>query len=317
MRMLFLFLGLLFAGKLLAADSAYVEIQDTLHTSTGDLYGSLTLPVKGKGKMPVALLIAGSGPTDRNGNTPLLPGKNNSLLYLAQELAAKGIATLRYDKRGIAASVGAGVKEEDLRFDHYVVDAKAWVAQLRKDPRFSQITIIGHSEGSLIGMLAADGADRFVSLCGAGITADSLIRKQLAGIPPAVRESAYQTMDSLKQGMLVQKPSIFLMSLFRPSVQPYMISWFRHDPKKAIAALTIPVLIAQGDNDAQVSVSDAETLKAACPKAQLLLLKDMNHVLKVVESKDPKINQQAYSDPSLKVAPKLVSAIAVFIRKGK
>ncbi|RYY94305.1 MAG: alpha/beta fold hydrolase [Chitinophagaceae bacterium] len=315
MRTFFLALILLCTQPGFAADSLYTEVPDTLHTASGDLYGTLMLPAKAKGKLPVALLIAGSGPTDRNGNTPVLPGKNNSLLYLAQELAAQGIATLRYDKRGIAASVDAGKKEEDMRFDDLVADARAWVAHLRGDGRFARITIIGHSEGSLIGMLAAAAADRFISLCGAGVPADSLLRKQLATVPPAVRASAYHSLDSLKQGLLVQKPSIFLMSLFRPSVQPYMISWFRHDPRTAIAALKMPVLIAQGDKDLQVSVSDAETLKAAAPKAQLLIVKDMNHVLKVVESDDPKVNEKAYSDPALPVAPKLVTAIVAFIRK--
>ncbi|RYY39199.1 MAG: alpha/beta fold hydrolase [Chitinophagaceae bacterium] len=314
MRFRFLILALLIAGNLFAADSAYVEIRDTLHTPTGDLYGSLMLPKKMKGKVPVALIIAGSGPTDRDGNTPALPGRNNSLRYLAEALAANGIATLRYDKRGIAASVAAGAKEEDLRFDQYVQDAAGWVQQLKRDKQFSRVSIIGHSEGSLIGMLAARGADRIASLCGAGVPADSLIRKQLANLPPVVRASAYQSLDSLKNGLLVKKPSIYLLSLFRPSVQPYLISWFRYDPRTAIASLKIPVLIVQGDNDLQVSLEDATTLKKACPKAKLKIVKDMNHVLKLVESRDAKVNGEAYSDPALPVAPRLIEAVVAFLR---
>ncbi|RYY60840.1 MAG: alpha/beta fold hydrolase, partial [Chitinophagaceae bacterium] len=222
MRTLLLAITLLLLHPAFAADSAWMERPDTLHTATGDLYGTLMMPLKAKGKVPVALIIAGSGPTDRDGNTTVLPGKNNSLLYLARELAAAGIATLRYDKRGIAASTGAGVQEADLRFDQYVTDAAAWLDRLKSDRRFARVAVIGHSEGSLIGMLAAPGrADRVVSVAGAGIPADSLLRKQLAPqLPEKLKAAAWTTLDSLKAGHLVKQPPILLLSLFRPSVQP-------------------------------------------------------------------------------------------------
>src|SRR5438105_3808785 len=145
------------------------------------LHSTLLLPKEMSKPMPVVLLLSGSGPTDRNGNSPMLPGKNNSLLMLAEGLASNGIASLRYDKRGVGESAGAMVAEADLRFETYVDDAQAWCEQLRKDKRFSAVIIAGHSEGSLVGMLAAKqcNADVFISISGAGRAAADILRTQL------------------------------------------------------------------------------------------------------------------------------------------
>jgi len=111
------------------------------------LHSSLLLPKDADRPTPVVLLLSGSGPTDRNGNSPMLPGKNNSLQMLAEGLASNGIASLRYDKRGVGESAGAMVAESDLRFETYIDDAVAWCEQLHKDKRFSAVVIAGHSEG--------------------------------------------------------------------------------------------------------------------------------------------------------------------------
>ena len=295
-----------------ATDSLFTETAVVLHTSSGDLAGTLTLPATGDKTMPVALIIAGSGPTDRNGNNPMM--KNESLRQLAYGLAGRSIASLRYDKRGIGESKGAAKSEADLRFEDYVTDAKGWVELLKKDKRFSQVVVIGHSEGSLIGMMAAStGADKFVSIAGAGKPADQVIREQLSGQPPAVKEACLPILDSLKAGKTVANINPMLLSLFRPSVQPYMISWFRYDPQQEVKKLTTPVLILQGTNDLQVSVENAEALHRAQPKSQLVLVEQMNHVLKPVAG-DQTANVKAYSDPSLPVAEKLVGSIADFIQ---
>ena len=174
--------------------------------------------------------------------------------------------------------------------------------------------MVGHSEGSLIGMMAATtGADKFVSIAGAGKPADQVIREQLSGQPPAIKEACLPILDSLKAGKTVANINPMLLSLFRPSVQPYMISWFRYDPQQEVKKLTTPALILQGTNDLQVSVANAEGLHRAQPKSQLVLVEQMNHVLKLVAG-DQTANVKAYSDPSLPVAEKLVSSIADFIQ---
>jgi pimeloyl-ACP methyl ester carboxylesterase len=286
----------------------------SLDTPNGTLAGTLELPAKCP--CPVALIIAGSGPTDRDGNSPLLPGPNNSLQYLAEALAAKGIASVRYDKRGIGASKAAmHGGESDLRFDDYVKDAVGWLGKLRADKRFTTVSVIGHSEGSLIGMIAARQAkaDGFVSIAGAGRAAGKIIHEQLISrVPPELLAAADRAIAQLERGETTDSAPPALGALFRPSVQPYLISWFRYDPAIEIAKLTIPSLIVQGTTDIQVGVDDAKALGAAQPKATLLLIDGMNHVMKSVPA-DQAAQMKSYSDPSLPIVPQLVDAIAALV----
>jgi pimeloyl-ACP methyl ester carboxylesterase len=281
------------------------------------LQSTLLLPKDTSKTMPLVLMISGSGPTDRNGNSPMLPGKNNSLRMLAEGLASNGIASLRYDKRGVGESAGAMVAEADLRFETYVDDAVAWCEQLRKDKRFSAVIIAGHSEGSLIGMIAAKrcNAEGFISISGAGRAAADILREQLAGkLPPELATQSDAIMKNLEAGKTTEKTPPELAALYRPSVQPYLISWFRYDPAKSIAVLTVPVLIVQGTTDIQVTVDDAKRLAAANPKAKLLLIEGMNHVLKEVPSdRDKQI--ASYSNPDLRLAPEFLTGVVDFVRK--
>src|SRR5436190_839972 len=293
MKVLAFFLALIAPLNALAAEEAA-----TLKTSMGTLHGTLLVP-KGKKQVPVVLLISGSGPTDRDGNSAGLPGKNDSLKMLAEGLAAKGIASLRYDKRGIGESRNVGPEEKDLRFEMYVDDAAAWAAKLKRDHRFSRVVIVGHSEGALIGTLAAQrgGAAALVSIAGVGRPADVVLRMQLIGrLPPDLRGISDRTLEALKSGKTVDDVPQSLSMLYRPSVQPYLISWFRYDPAAEIAKLTIPVLVVQGTTDMQVTVDDARALAAAKPDAKLELVEGMNHVLKMVGDSSKQI--ASYSDPT-------------------
>ena len=283
----------------------YFEMDQTLQTSTGELSGTLTVPIL-KGTFPVALIIAGSGPTDRNGNNAQM--KNNSLQMLAHELAAHGIASLRYDKRGIGKSASALISEELLRFENYVEDAKAWVSELKTDSRFRELIIIGHSEGSLIGMLASEKADVFVSLAGAGRSIDVILKEQLAvqleGKKKLLR-AANEGLAKLKEGKLVEDAPVELFGLFRPSVQPYMISWMKYDPAVEISKLNIPIVIIQGSTDLQVSEEDARLLfEAHRLDSRLIIIEDMNHVLKIAPLDRTK-NIETYSKSELPLAPEL------------
>jgi len=287
----------------------------TLDTPNGKIAGTLLVPT-GSGPMPLVVIIAGSGPTDRNGNSPLLPGANNSLKLLAEGLAERGIASVRYDKRGVAASAKAMVSEADLRFDMYADDAAGWIRRLRADPRFSTITVVGHSEGSLLGMLATQrgSADGYVSIAGAGRAADKVLREQLGKqLPPDLLSFANKGLDGLLAGRTIDSVPPPLASLFRPSVQPYMISWLRVDPQVEIKRLGVPALIIQGTLDAQVPVGDAELLARAEPKAKLLMIEGMNHVFKRTAA-DQAAQRASYSDPNLPVAPELSEGIATFVK---
>jgi hypothetical protein len=309
-------------GPPAATRSAPSWVSDSIHldTPTGRIEGTIVLPAA-KVPSPVMLIIAGSGPTDRNGNSPLLPGANNNLKQIAESLATRGIASLRYDKRGIAASRAAGPAEADLRFDHYVDDASAWIKLLRADQRFTTITVVGHSEGSLIGMIAAQraAADGFVSIAGAGRPAGVVLREQLtaAPMPPEMRESALRGIAALESGHTADSTPPALAALFRPSVQPYLISWLRYNPAEELGRLGVPTLIVQGTTDVQVKVADAEALKAGQPRAQLLIVEGMNHVLKHETAMDMAAQMKSYSDPSLPVVPELLRAIETLVRSAR
>lgn len=291
----------------------------SLDTPTGKLYGTLELP-KTKPRFPVALILAGSGPTDRDGNSALIPGSNNNLKLLAEGLAVQGIASVRFDKRGVAESGKAAAKEDDLRFDTYIDDAVSWGKFSRSDKRFSQLIVIGHSEGSLIGMIAAQrmGADGFVSIAGTGRPAQEaiLVQARSGNTPPDILSQIETILKTLVEGKTVENVPQALAALFRPSVQPYLISWFKYDPSKEIAKLSVPVLITQGTTDIQVGVDDARLLAKAKPTAKLLIIEGMNHVLKDVPAERDK-QIKSYSDPTLPVSPRLVNEISSFIKSVK
>ena len=291
----------------------------TLDTGSGLLHGTLELPAS-KPPFAIALIIAGSGPTDRDGNSAVIKGKNDSLKLLAQALAARGIGSLRYDKRAIAESQPAAVKEADLRFDTFVDDAVKWGEFLRKDGRCRSLAIIGHSEGSLIGMISAQRllANGFVSIAGPGVPGGQKLLEQLRArkLPPDLAKQTESIVKSLEEGHTVEPTPPALAALFRPSVQPYLISWFKYDPAREIAKLRMPVLILQGTTDVQVSVKDAQALAAANPGAKLVLIDGMNHVLKEVPA-DHEKQLASYGDAALPVVPKLVDEIANLINNSK
>jgi pimeloyl-ACP methyl ester carboxylesterase len=295
----------------------FKESEIVLKTSTGDIFGTLTLPDKPK-RTPVVLIIAGSGPTDRDGNSPA-GVKANTYKMLAESFAVNGISSLRYDKRAIAKSKDAATSESELRFENYINDAAGWINMLKKDKRFSKVIVLGHSEGSLIGMVAAGqtSAAGFISMAGAGNPADTIIRRQLKGqIPPPLFEESNKILDTLRAGKTVPRFNPLLASLYRPSVQPYMISWIKYDPAAELGKLKMPLLIVQGTTDIQVSVEDAMLLKNAKPDAKLLLIENMNHIMKESEA-DRQKNIATYSNPELPLKEGLTKDLVTFIKAKK
>ncbi|MGQ1891015.1 alpha/beta hydrolase [Thermophagus sp. OGC60D27] len=283
----------------------------TLETKTGKIEGTLLCPVSSK-KIPVVLIISGSGPTDRNGNNPVMI--NNSLKMLAEGLFQKGIASVRYDKRGIAASREAAKIESNLRFETYIDDAIAWVDLLNNDAKFSEIIIAGHSEGSLIGMIASRKKEvtKFISLAGSGSPAANIIKDQLKEQPPMVLDQITTIIEKLEKGETTDSVPLMLYSLFRPDIQPYLISWFKYHPKKEIAKLNKPVLIIQGTTDIQVGISEAEKLADANKNAKKHIIQGMNHILKPAET-DRIQNIRTYSNPELPLKEGLIDLISQFI----
>jgi len=290
------------------------ESEMILRTSTGNIVGTLTIPQQEK-PMPVVIIIPGSGPTDRNGNSTI--GLHTDLYkMLAEGLAQNKIASLRFDKRGIGESKAALASETSIRFDTYVDDVVDWISMLKANKRFSKIYLLGHSEGSLIGMLAAEKTKiaAFISIAGAGKSADKILQEQLKDkLPPQLLSESDNIIDSLKAGKTVENVSPALNTLYRPSVQPYMISWMKYDPAKEISKLKIPVLIIQGTTDLQVPVSDARILEAANPDAKLVVIDNMNHVLKESDN-DQQHNLATYRNPDFPLKAGLMNDLVQFIK---
>ena len=296
------------------AQSTYTLEPVSLEVKDATLKGTLTFP-SGGGKFPVALIVAGSGPTDQNGNTRGTPSQPNSYKLLSEALAARGIASLRYDKRGIGSSLTT-LTESQLRFTDFANDAAALLEVLKKDARFSGVYVIGHSEGSLLGMLAAQQVSLtgYISLAGPGRPADQILLEQLTPqLTPAMLIEVKRVLESLKAGKPIpaaniKLPAALVGPLFRDSVQPYLISWFGYDPALEIKKLECRVTVLQGTTDIQVATSEAKLLTP-----NPVLLKNMNHVLKLATLES--VSQQAaYTDPKLPIAPSLIDAIAAFMQ---
>ena len=281
-----------------------------LETPTGNIEGTLLVP--SKEHSPLVLIIAGSGPTDRDGNNISL--QNNSLKMIAQGLYMNDIASFRFDKRGISRSAAAGMSEEDLRFEHYIEDVKQWCSLLKEDPRFSSFIILGHSEGSLIGMIASQtvSPDKFISLAGPGFSMQATLRRQLADQPVYILSMSLPIIEQLEKGKTVDSVPPLINMLFRPSIQPYLISTFKYDPVIEISKVQSPALIVQGTTDIQIQVEDAKKLAAANSNSELVIIEGMNHILKEADA-NRFLNLRTYGDPNLELKQGLIEKITKFI----
>ena len=304
--------------SLLIAGLAAAAIPMTAPGPQGPLEG--TLLDAGKGA-PVVLIVPGSGPTDRDGNNPI--GVTSApYRLLAEALGAKGVSTVRIDKRGLGGSKAAVADGNKVTIADYATDTHSWVTAIQKRTGQRCVWVLGHSEGSLIALYAAQqpaGICGVISLSGAGRKLSDVIREQLRANPAnsPLLDSAMSAVDSLEKGQHVEVTNMHpaLQRLFDPQVQDFLIDMFRQDPAKLAAALTVPLLIVQGERDLQVSVADARALAAAQPKAKLRLLPKMTHELKDVDSDDKAAIAATSSDASLPVDSGLVEAIVGFVKR--
>jgi len=280
------------------------------------LYGTL---LSKNNQQPLAIIIAGSGPTDRNGNSTL-GSATNEYRMLAYALDSQNIATFRYDKRGIAKSAYAGMKESDLVFDDYVKDAEKIFDYLHDSLGFKNIYFVGHSEGSLIGMLASEKKKvaGYISIAGAGRPIDEVLEEQLQDqpLPDSVKQQIPVIFNQLKNGKEVTDAPPTLAPLFRKSIQPYIISWLKYSPQQEIKKLNCPILILQGGCDIQVKETDAKNLHEANKKSKLDLIANMSHTLKNAGI-DCVNEKETYADGSMPLDEALVNDIVSFIKTTK
>jgi pimeloyl-ACP methyl ester carboxylesterase len=315
-------LAVLAMGSAMASTTSAVPVETLVEAPgpTGPLKGSMLAPPVSQG--PVVLIIPGSGPIDRDGNSPagVLAAPYR---LLAEGLVARGVTTVRIDKRGFAGSAGATPDGNAVTIPDYVTDVNAWIAVIRQGSGPSCVWLLGHSEGGLVALAAA----RNSHVCGlilvsaAGRPMGELLREQLKANPAnaPLLDQALPAIDALEAGKTVDAATLPapLLRLFNPRVQGFLISVFSYDPAQLIANYKKPVLIVQGLRDIQVREADAQLLKKADPAATLVLLPDVNHVLKSVTSDDVRSNIATYGNASLPLAPGVVEAIADFLMKKR
>lgn len=278
------------------------------------IFGTITLPIK-ESKKTIVLLIPGSGPTDRDGNNTI-GLRTNSYKMLSDTLSKYGYSSLRYDKRGIGKSVIKNFNEGDFIFDDFVNDVIKIIENLQTDERFSKIVVLGHSEGSLVGILAAQKTDieAFISIAGAAEAAYELILTQIANQSADLADEVSKYLNDLKVGKNVFVSNMDLWNLFRPSIQPYLISWFKYIPKEEISKLDIPIFIINGTTDIQVDYNEAQKLFQSSKNAELKIIEGMNHILKNADSDTTK-NIKTYSNPNLPLNEEFCTEIINFLNR--
>ena len=303
---------------LMMALAAATSVPMTAPGPQGPLAGTL---LNAGAHAPAVLIIPGSGPTDRDGNNPLGVTAAPYRL-LAEALAAKGVSSGRNDKRGMFGSKAAVADPNKVTIGDYAADTHNWVKAIRDKTHARCVWVLGHSEGALVALAAAqqrDGICGVIVVAGAGRRLSDVIREQLRANPAnaPVLDAAMSALDELDRGQHVDVAAMHpaLQRLFAPQVQDFLIDMFHQDPVKLAASLKVPLLIVQGERDLQVSTADARALAAAQPRAKLVLLPQMNHVLKDVASDDRAANAATYRDSSLSVDKEVVDAVAAFVKR--
>ena len=262
---------------------------------------------------PLVIFIHGSGNVDRNGNQDGVNIKANYIKQLADSLNIRGIAFYRYDKRS-ASKENLKFMMDDLDFYRFVDDANLAVANFKNDNRFNSITLIGHSQGSLVAMLASqEDVDRYVSIAGVSDDMGNFIINSYKVYSEEMGNMAKEHITELKETGTIKTVNPALAHLFSKPNQPFFITWMAYNPSVEIKKLEIPVLIINGTKDLQVKVEEAEKLHEAKPNSELVIIENMNHVLKTIEKDEDNI--KSYYSPDFPLSEELINSIDTFIKK--
>ena len=272
--------------------------------------GTLLLPNNTE-KPNLVILIGGSGPTDRNGNQSFL--KNNSLKKLAEGISNNSIATFRYDKR-IVKQIRQGTIDNNILFDNFVTDAISVIDYFKHSKSFNHIFVLGHSQGSLVGMLAAkDRADGFISISGVGQTIDNIVIEQIGKTYPIFSKDVNRVFNELRKGKKTNDYPKELAAVFNIDIQPFMMNWMQYNPQDEIKKLKMPILIIGGTKDLQVETKEAELLHESVPNSTLKLIDKMNHVLVTIDGDDME-NSKSYNEAFREISPPLIDEIVNFVK---
>ena len=273
-----------------------------------ELPGTLTYSNKSQ---ELVIWIHGSGNVDRNGNQKGANVKANYIKQLRDELNKNDIAFFSYDKRTANPKNAALLK--GVIFDDFVSDATTVISHLKKEYNFKSITLIGHSQGSLIGMLASKDVDKYVSLAGPSETIDATITRQVSNQSATIGKITAAHFKELKETGDIKEVNSNLLSIFAKPNFPFLRNWMTYNPIEEIKKVTIPTLIINGTKDIQVKVDDAKALHKAKPSSEFIIIDMMNHVLKVIENDAD--NLPSYYSPDFKISTELTKKITEFVKK--
>lgn len=298
------------------APESVTELPHTFNSDGLTLSGTIALPGDTATPFPIAVIIAESGPTDRNGNAPTGTLRSNLYAQLAWRLAERGVATLRYDKRVLPVTQG-NVNLAALTLDDLAHDVSAAVASLRGDGRFTAMVLVGHGEGATLAIRAMRfglDADGLVLVAAAGRPMRVILREQLRRqVDDALLERFDSAMNRYLRGDPVGDIPSALEPLFVGVNRVFMRSAISISPSDELAVLTVPVLIVHGETDLQMSARDARSLQAARPDARVVIVRSANHVFKRVADTTLAAQLPTYTNPRLPVVPELVDAIVEFV----
>jgi pimeloyl-ACP methyl ester carboxylesterase len=279
----------------------------------GRLEGTLITP-RGVPRPSIVLLVGGAGPIDRNGNPVGAPGRHDALRQVAESLAVNGVASLRFDPRGIAQSASARIPEVELRFPLFLNDVVAWIDVLNRRSAFGPLFVAGYDEGALVGLLSAGAlpAAGYIMLAAPSRNIADIMRDEITAEQPSAATEVDSILAALRDWRPVARLSLAMSTIFPVSIHNFLSSWMRYAPAAELSALNAPCLIVHGRHDAQIVPANADTLAKAQPGCLRAMIDSMTHTLKRGPA-DPAAQGPMYLDPTLPLAPGLITSVLDFI----
>ena len=272
------------------------------------LAGTLTYT---KAVTPLIIWVHGSGNVDRNGNQAGANVKANYIKQFRDSITKNKIAFYSFDKR--TANPKNKQHLSNTLFNDFVSDINIVVDHFKDDKRFSGITLIGHSQGSLIALLASEHIEKYISLAGPSKRIDFMIEEQVAKNSPMVLDTVKGHFKELRETGDIKYVNPLLVQIFSRKNLPFLKSWMHYSPVEEIKKITIPILVINGTRDFQVTVQEARAMHKANPMAELVIIENMNHVLKNIEQDED--NFKSYYTPDFSLSEKLIETVITFVKK--